>query len=314
MRFFGSSKKDAKKNERSDSTESRVDAVSSKSSQLRIPGNAANVQQQQQQRLSSTSLRKNDVGVQPITFEEATNTKTVRVKGGGGGGVAMTTSVSAKQQQTTRGGGGKAAPPSILHKKQQQEQQHQQQQQQYYSGQPAASAPTSNPIQLMKNGGTNNPRVRFMSSGESVASSIDASQVHLMAGGPGSVASSSAMSSVPGENVFDRVLHAVMAEENQRLNAMGMVATDPYHHERKLACGDDAPISLTDTMAQVTGFDLYDDNKNKHTGRGGTKSAAAYAADMKPRGRGKQVSSNRKTGSSSSSTKRQIRVDDLAEF
>ena len=57
---------------------------------------------------------------------------------------------------------------------------------------------------------------------------------------------------------------------------------------------------------------MYDNNNNKHTGRGGTKSAAAYAADMKPRARGKQVSSNnRKTGSS---TKRQIRVDDLAEF
>lgn len=299
MRFFGSSKKDAaKKNEWSDSTESRIDDVSTMSSQLRLPGNAASVQQQQQQqRLSSTSLRKIGVGVQPITLEEATNTKTVQ------GGGAMTASVSAKQQQTTRGGGGKAARPSILHKKQQQKQQHQQQQQQYYSGQPAAS--------------TNNPRVRFMSSGESVASSIDASQVHLMAGGPGSVASSSAMSSVPGENVFDRVLHAVMAEENQRLNAMGMVATDPYHHERKLSCGDDAPINATDTMARGSlhsGFDLYDDNKKKHIGRGGTKSAAAYAADMKPRGRGKQVSSNRKIGSSSSSTKRQIRVDDLAEF
>lgn len=302
MRFFGSSKKDAKKNERSDSTESRIDAVSSKSSQLRLPGNAANVQKQQQQRLSSTSLRKQDVGVQPITLKEAANTKTSRVKGGGGG-VAMMASASAKQQQTTRGGG-KAAPPSILHKKQQQEQQ--QQQQQYYSGQPPAPAPTSNPIQLMNNGGANNPRVRFMSSGESVASSIDASQVHLMAGGPGSVASSSAMSSVPGENVFDRVLHAVMAEENQRLNAMGMVATDPYHHERKLSYGDDAPIN---------GFDLDDNkNNNKHTGKGGTKSAAAYAAEMKPRARGKQVSSNRKKGSSSSSNKRQIRVDDLAEF
>lgn len=322
MRFFGSSKKDAKKNERSDSTESRIDAVSSKSSQLRLPGNAANVQkQQQQQRLSSTSLRKQDVGVQPITLKEAANTKTSRVKGGGGG-VAMMASASAKQQQTTRGGG-KAAPPSILHKKQQQEQQ--QQQQQYYSGQPPAPAPTSNPIQLMNNGGANNPRVRFMSSGESVASSIDASQVHLMAGGPGSVASSSAMSSVPGENVFDRVLHAVMAEENQRLNAMGMVATDPYHHERKLSYGDDAPINFDNTMARgslhssagaVAGFDLDDNknNNNKHTGKGGTKSAAAYAADMKPRARGKQVSSNRKKGSSSSSNKRQIRVDDLAEF
>jgi hypothetical protein len=287
MRFFGSSKKDAKKNERSDSTESRIDAVSSKSSQLRLPGNAANVQKQQQQRLSSTSLRKQDVGVQPITLEEAANTKTSRVKGGG---VAMMASASAKQQQTTRGGG-KAAPPSILHKKQQQEQQ--QQQQQYYSGQPPAPAPTSNPIQLMNNGGANNPRVRFMSSGESVASSIDASQVHLMAGGPGSVASSSAMSSVPGENVFDRVLHAVMAEENQRLNAMGMVATDPY------------------SAGAVAGFDNKNNN-NKHTGKGGTKSAAAYAADMKPSARGKQVSSNKKKGSSSN--KRQIRVEDLAEF
>jgi hypothetical protein len=66
-------------------------------------------------------------------------------------------------------------------------------------------------------------RVRFLSSNSSVASSSCASEVHLMAG-PGSVASSSAMSSSKGEgeNVFDRVLHSVMAEEEDRLKAMGM--------------------------------------------------------------------------------------------
>jgi hypothetical protein len=103
---------------------------------------------------------------------------------------------------------------------------------------------------------------------------------------------------------------------------MGMVATDPYHHERKLSYGDDAPISFDNTMAReslhssagaVAGFDNKNNN-NKHTGKGGTKSAATYAADMKPRARGKQVSSNKKKGSPSSSNKRQIRVDDLAEF
>jgi hypothetical protein len=71
-------------------------------------------------------------------------------------------------------------------------------------------------------------RVRFMSSEQSVAST-EASGVHLMAGGANSVASSSAMSSSHDrENVFDRVLNMVMAEEHERLNAMGMSATpDP---------------------------------------------------------------------------------------
>lgn len=66
-------------------------------------------------------------------------------------------------------------------------------------------------------------RVRFLSSNSSVASSTCASEVHLLAG-PGSVASSSAMSSSRGdaENVFDKVLHMVMAEEEDRLKAMGM--------------------------------------------------------------------------------------------
>ena len=75
---------------------------------------------------------------------------------------------------------------------------------------------------------SHNPRVRFMSSG-SVASTSEASQVHLMAGAAGSVASSSAMSSSENnrDNVFDRVLHMVMAEENVRLNAMGMSRADP---------------------------------------------------------------------------------------
>eukprot|EP00579_Thalassiosira_antarctica_P009085 CAMPEP_0201902362 /NCGR_PEP_ID=MMETSP0902-20130614/54916_1 /ASSEMBLY_ACC=CAM_ASM_000551 /TAXON_ID=420261 /ORGANISM="Thalassiosira antarctica, Strain CCMP982" /LENGTH=491 /DNA_ID=CAMNT_0048436361 /DNA_START=282 /DNA_END=1757 /DNA_ORIENTATION=- len=73
---------------------------------------------------------------------------------------------------------------------------------------------------------TTNPRVRFMSSGGSVASEL--SGVHMMAGA-NSVASSSAMSSSEGnrENVFDRVLNMVMAEEHERLNAMGMSCADP---------------------------------------------------------------------------------------
>lgn len=64
--------------------------------------------------------------------------------------------------------------------------------------------------------------VRFLpSSNSSVASSTCASEVHLLAG-PGSVASSSAMSSSRGEDVFEKVLHSVMAEEEDRLKAMGM--------------------------------------------------------------------------------------------
>ena len=46
--------------------------------------------------------------------------------------------------------------------------------------------------------------------------------------GPGSVASSSAMSSSKdAENVFDRVLHSVMTEEEDRLKAMGMGGAPP---------------------------------------------------------------------------------------
>lgn len=75
-----------------------------------------------------------------------------------------------------------------------------------------------------------NPRVRFFSSGASSVASTEASQVHLMAAA-GSVASSSAMSSSDEnnnrENVFDRVLNMVMAEEKDRLNAMGMSRADP---------------------------------------------------------------------------------------
>eukprot|EP00584_Thalassiosira_punctigera_P016617 CAMPEP_0172554618 /NCGR_PEP_ID=MMETSP1067-20121228/55495_1 /TAXON_ID=265564 ORGANISM="Thalassiosira punctigera, Strain Tpunct2005C2" /NCGR_SAMPLE_ID=MMETSP1067 /ASSEMBLY_ACC=CAM_ASM_000444 /LENGTH=215 /DNA_ID=CAMNT_0013343023 /DNA_START=153 /DNA_END=797 /DNA_ORIENTATION=+ len=61
------------------------------------------------------------------------------------------------------------------------------------------------------------PRVRFMSSGESVASSSEASAVHLMAG-PNSVASSSAMSSSGPSGVLNKVVE----EERMRLDAMGM--------------------------------------------------------------------------------------------
>ncbi|KAL7540618.1 hypothetical protein ACHAWF_006734 [Thalassiosira exigua] len=70
------------------------------------------------------------------------------------------------------------------------------------------------------------PRVRFFSSGGDSVASTEASQVHLMAGGGHSVASSTANSSSadPGrDNVFDRVLHSVMAEERDRLNALGMM-------------------------------------------------------------------------------------------
>eukprot|EP00580_Thalassiosira_gravida_P017138 CAMPEP_0201672422 /NCGR_PEP_ID=MMETSP0494-20130426/32177_1 /ASSEMBLY_ACC=CAM_ASM_000839 /TAXON_ID=420259 /ORGANISM="Thalassiosira gravida, Strain GMp14c1" /LENGTH=211 /DNA_ID=CAMNT_0048154049 /DNA_START=84 /DNA_END=716 /DNA_ORIENTATION=+ len=57
-----------------------------------------------------------------------------------------------------------------------------------------------------------NPRVRFLSSGEaSLASTSESSAVHMMAGGNGSVASSSAMSS-------SGVLNKVMEEEYRRLN------------------------------------------------------------------------------------------------
>jgi len=67
-----------------------------------------------------------------------------------------------------------------------------------------------------------NPRVRFMSSGESsLASASESSAVHMMAGGTGSVASSSASG----------VLNKVMEEEYRRLNAMGMLTVDPQRGE-----------------------------------------------------------------------------------
>ena len=97
----------------------------------------------------------------------------------------------------------KATPRSILH---------------------ASHEHTQQPVYTMETPEIHRPnRVRFLSSNSSAASSSCASEVHLMAG-PGSVASSSAMSSSKGdaENVFDRVLHSVMTEEDDRLKAMGM--------------------------------------------------------------------------------------------
>jgi len=88
-----------------------------------------------------------------------------------------------------------------------------------------------------------------MSSGSSVASQSDASGVHMMEGGANSVASSSAMSSSDNrENVFDRVLNMVMAEEHERLNAMGMSTADPksdYARVQRGGSGDarDGPTS-----------------------------------------------------------------------
>ncbi|KAL7457339.1 hypothetical protein ACHAWC_008883 [Mediolabrus comicus] len=86
-----------------------------------------------------------------------------------------------------------------------------------------------------------NCRVRFLSSSSSVSSSFseEPSQVHMMAGGGQSVASSSCMSA---ENsyllldsgnkrnsksdlaIFDKVMRGVMNEENERLCAMGMAS------------------------------------------------------------------------------------------
>lgn len=326
--------------------------------------------------------------MQPITLTDTANANSSSPRGEKGVILAQTASLNHVEMRHNRGRvaasvkqpepamfprGGKAAPPSILHRTNQQQ---------------AGPPPTTFALQIpepvsMPGPVSANPRVRFMSSGESLSSSIDPSQVHLMAGGPGSVASSSAMSSIPGENVFDRVLHAVMAEENQRLNAMGMVVTmtnpkDTYasQHARKQSFGD-APIDLdkmAPSSAAVTRLDMdyhdlsdddpipvgrkglpyagncdaalttadqmkqgrssttqhllgsrwgvsYDDDESPPLVRGGgegTKSAAAYAAEMKPRARGIQVV--RKSGSLSAGriqsalTKRQSRVDDLAEF
>ena len=84
---------------------------------------------------------------------------------------------------------------------------------------PVSASPVSDESTLTSSPFQPNNRVRFMSSSSSAVS--ETSEVHLMAGA--SVASSSAMSSSHGgENVFDKVLNMVMAEETERLNAMGM--------------------------------------------------------------------------------------------
>ena len=109
------------------------------------------------------------------------------------------------------------SPPPILHRKH------------FASPAPASPLPPAANVPQLPVYGSHNPqRVRFMSSEQSVASADASGQVHLMAGA-GSVASSSAMSSSGDgrENVFDRVLNMVMAEEHERLNAMGMGGADP---------------------------------------------------------------------------------------
>ena len=249
MRFFGSSKKDAKKRLQAEA-ETRTDVTTKannvpqvlKDQPLRLPLTANTLAQHQQlQEHPSSSPRKKGVQTMPV----AVTAKPSTVPRGERGAVLspnasqlqlgpnIRSPPSAKQPELatsprhrspvsggatspglrlTGSGGvkaeGNAQPPSILHK----------------NKQPPPPPTFSLNIPPPP---ASNPRVRFMSAGESVASSVEASQVHLMAGAAGSVASSSAMSSVPGENVFDRVLHAVMAEENQRLSAMGMARIDP---------------------------------------------------------------------------------------
>jgi hypothetical protein len=259
MKFFGFSKKDSKKRLQAEA-ETRTDAITktnepqvTKDQSLRLPLTAATIAQQQrhQQRHehSTSSPRKKGVQPMPLAVAAKPSSSPRGEKGvipspqlqlgsnnnksspsaiqpepaGSSRHIIMTTS-----SDTARGGGGKAPPPSILHK----------------SKQPPPPKFSLNIPPLPEQ----NPRVRFMSAGESVASSFEASQVHLMAGAAGSVASSSAMSSVPGENVFDRVLHAVMAEENQRLSAMGMTRMDPKNDyaAARTPSTTDAPLSPVD--------------------------------------------------------------------
>lgn len=75
-----------------------------------------------------------------------------------------------------------------------------------------------------------------------------------MAGAAGSVASSSAMSSVDPnhrDNVFDRVLNMVMAEEHERLSAMGMSRADPKSDAVKLASKKKKAVAATATTPPV---------------------------------------------------------------
>ena len=255
MRFFGSSKKDSKKRLQAEA-ETRTDAITktnepqvTKDQSLRLPLTAATIaQHQQRQEHLTSSARKKGVQPMPIAVAAKPSSSPRGEKGAipspqlHPGPINSKSLPSAKQPEPSgspryvtagsdaaRGGGGKAPPPSILHKSRQ-------------PPPPKFSLNIPPPPE-------HNPRVRFMSAAESVASSVEASQVHLMAGAAGSVASSSAMSSVPGENVFDRVLHAVMAEENQRLSAMGMTRMDPkndYAAARTPSTAE-APRSPVDT-------------------------------------------------------------------
>mmetsp|Transcript_24958 Transcript_24958/g.52256 ORF Transcript_24958/g.52256 Transcript_24958/m.52256 type:complete len:517 (+) Transcript_24958:2-1552(+) len=124
---------------------------------------------------------------------------------------------SEKRPNSPRRNNAESSPASILHNRN--------------TRNTTTTTPSASPtFNMSPQAAYNVRRVQFISSGSSVASQSTASGVHLMAGGANSVASSSAMSSSGDNhdnNVFDRVLHMVMAEENERLNAMGMSNADP---------------------------------------------------------------------------------------
>ncbi|KAL3806590.1 hypothetical protein ACHAXA_011192 [Cyclostephanos tholiformis] len=276
MRFFGSSKKDSKKRPQVEA-ETRTDATTKTTNEPQVtkdqslrPLNADTMAQQQyrqRQEHSTSSPRKKDVQPMPIAVAAKPASSPRGEKGvipsmqlqlGSNNSRSSPPTkhpepaASSKHMTTgsgaARGGGGKAPPASILHK----------------SKQPPP--PTLN----IPPPPEHTTRVRFMSASESVASSVEASQVHLMAGAAGSVASSSAMSSVPGENVFDRVLHAVMAEENQRLSAMGMTRLDPKNDYAAARMPSNARESLSPVPIhagmEMDYHDLDDDDVNEKRG------------------------------------------------
>ncbi|KAL9180111.1 hypothetical protein ACHAXT_008081 [Thalassiosira profunda] len=218
VRFFGGKQRGRRDDRGRDGppeAEARTDATTKKAVDSRERDGSAGP--------SAVPKSKNGALKSPTSRGREKNVKAAAATTGGGARFASPKSRPSKSprqspkpdKRTATASPTKAAPASILHKS-------------HYKA--AAKAPppppptNASPLQVYSMGG--NPRVRFMSAEESVAST-QTSQVHLMAGA-NSVASSSAMSSSGGpNNAYDRVLSMVTSEEHVRLNAMGMAVANP---------------------------------------------------------------------------------------
>ena len=259
MRFFGSAKKRNQQGLHEQDSSGEAEARTDESATPQRNGNTV-----QQGRLKSPALQSEKGITSAPLIGRLPQSEKEQADKSRGALSAKPKGVSPKKGVASNHPAAKA-PLSILHKNTQ------------YSAAPTTtqlpppppSPPTNDysPMPVYQNAGNNNPRVRFMSSGESVAST-EASQVHLMAGA-NSVASSSCMSSSADNhtNVFDRVLNMVMAEEHERLNATGMSMTP---HGRLSALGMSRADSKSNNVARLK-------NKHKQTGSGADRFSKADA-------------------------------------